>query len=143
MHTIVFGLLIKFLVKSYLCTSMLHSNLEQEFTADFGKLVFKHFFLSLYISVATPHTLILGATGVIAELVGSYQYLQIQQYLQCLMLKVCMMSHFLLLTLFQSTTPYAMVLEIIACSLPKNIIYFLFSKPVHFFINIHGHLGNG
>ena len=68
MYTIDFGLLIKFLVKSYLCTSMLHSNLEQELTADFGKLVFKHFFLSLYISVATPHMLILGATGEMAEL---------------------------------------------------------------------------
>ena len=40
-----------------------------------------HFFLSLYISVATPHMLILGATRAIAELVGSYQYLQMQRYL--------------------------------------------------------------
>ena len=126
----------------YQIIGSLRSNLEQELTADFGKLVFKHFFLSSYISVATPHTLILGATGVMAELVGSYQYLQMQQYLQCLMLKVCMMSHFLFDYSFQSTSPYALALEIITCSLPENIIYFLFSKPVYIFINIHGHLGN-
>ena len=73
----------------------LHTNLGHVSTADFGRLVSVHIFLSLYMSETMPHVLLVGATGVIAVLQGSYQFLHIQQYLFIFALKVCISKNLL------------------------------------------------